>query len=231
MTGWGPTSVQAEYEWTRSRQQAGGKSTFPATGSNAIAPLTHPTGPPLDVRNISYQSLQAFLQNSSSGAVVRVHHYRSKSRLVWDGDMDSSGFSGPSFRSLSPKKYAFAIEQAQLGPGWAFGPHFRDTAAKHVLGEVGEDPSPWISATANLDSAIWAIARALAQGLPEVRLAVIAPTTEVRIAARDVLFDKPGLGAPDETRGEILFFGRIFPQSILADIRWTRKVRLQLTTR
>lgn len=222
---WGPTWVQADYQWARSRQQLGGGSPLPASGSNAIAPFNSSAGRTLDVRNISYQSLQAFLQNSSTGAVVRVHHYRSKSHLVWDGDMDRSGFSAESFRALSPKEYAIAIEKSQLGPGWAFGPHFRDTAAKHVLGEVGEEPSPWISATANLDSAIWAIARALAHRPPEVRLAVIVPTTEVGIPAKDVLIDKPGGVVPDEQRGELLFFGRIFAQSIVADIRWTQKVR------
>lgn len=161
------------------------------------------------------------------GTVLRVHHYRSKSALIWNGDIARSGFSAQTtFLELSPEQYAVGIENANLKPGWAMGSYFRETAITHIRGQVPKEPTPWISTTTDLDSAIWAIARCLAlREAGEVHLAVIVPTTEIRIPATKFLGERNQNGGNTMiAKFEWLFYGRIFAKSIIADISWTRKV-------
>ncbi|BEJ01068.1 hypothetical protein CcaverHIS631_0509250 [Cutaneotrichosporon cavernicola] len=206
---WGHTYLQHESETIRARQLAPPLR----AGLHGLAPGIR--GPP-DLSNITYHSLLSFL-TGPPGPVVRVHHYKSNAGLVWDGT-PASGFSAPMFRALSPNAYVEAMDAAQLGRRWNLGLGVRELAAKHILGQT-EEPSPWISATTHLDAAIAFIARELALGMNEVRLAVIIPTNEVRIPAADVL--KPIPGQVDRS-AEWLFYGRIFADSVIADIRWTR---------
>ncbi|BEJ16312.1 hypothetical protein CspHIS471_0509170 [Cutaneotrichosporon sp. HIS471] len=206
---WGPTYLQQEYESMRASQLA---------PPLRVGPHGRPPGirAPPDLSNITYHSLLSFL-TGPPGPVVRVHHHKRNAGLIWDGT-PASGFSAPMFRALSPSAYVDAMDAAQLGGRWNLGLGVRELAAKHILGQT-EEPSPWISATTHLDAAIAIIARELALGMNEVRLAVIIPTNEVRIPAADVLKPVPG---QVYRSAEWLFYGRIFAGSVIADIRWTR---------
>jgi hypothetical protein len=170
--------------------------------------------PPFNATNITYATLAAFL---AGPGLVRVYHHKSRARLSWDGT--EGGFTSPSSRALSPEAYAWAMDAAQLGGRWGLGIGVRESAAQHILGEL--EDSPWISATASLDSAIAMIAHELALGVPEVRMAVLLPSTEVRVRAADL---KPPRGCD-----EWLFYGQIFARSVVADTRWTRAVGLVRT--
>lgn len=113
-----------------------------------------------------------------------------------------------------------------------------------------DELSPWISTTANLDWALWYIAKLLSQmthhatkyRYDQVKLSVISISTD-RTRNKE-LYVAPFLSRPNETKymnqvdkerykraqksailaKEVLFYGRIFKQSILADLTFTREV-------
>jgi hypothetical protein len=118
-----------------------------------------------------------------------------------------------------------------------------------------DELSPWISTTANLDWASWYIAKLLSQSrtgfnntprYAKVNLAVISISTDRTLNKE--LYVAPFLFRPNETKyicqvdkerynrarksaisaKEVLFYGRIFKESILADLTFTREVRSQL---
>jgi len=113
-----------------------------------------------------------------------------------------------------------------------------------------DELSPWISTTANLDWALWYIAKLLSQmtlhntkyRYDQVKLSVISISTDR--ARNKELYVAPFLFRPNETKymtqvdkerykraqksailaKEVLFYGRIFKESILADLTFTREV-------
>jgi hypothetical protein len=126
---------------------------------------------------------------------------------------------------------------------------FRQTGP--VIAET-DDLSPWISTTANLDWTLWCIAKLLSQmthhgttyRYDQVKLSVISISTDRTLNKE--LYVAPFLFRPNETKylcqvdkerynrarksaisaKEVLFYGRIFKESILADLTFTRKVSL-----
>ena len=119
-----------------------------------------------------------------------------------------------------------------------------------------DDLTPWISTTANLDWALWYIAKLLTQPRQgprhgagpgfkneSVKLAVISISTDRRVNKE--LYVAPFLWSRPEGRDrlsdvdrerynrarkaaisakEVLFYGKIFKESILADLTFTREV-------
>jgi hypothetical protein len=126
---------------------------------------------------------------------------------------------------------------------------FRQTGP--VIAET-DDLSPWISTTANLDWTLWCIAKLLSQmthhgttyRYDQVKLSVISISTDRTLNKE--LYVAPFLFRPNETKylcqvdkerynrarksaisaKEVLFYGRIFKESILADLTFTREVSL-----
>jgi hypothetical protein len=119
-----------------------------------------------------------------------------------------------------------------------------------------DELTPWISTTANLDWAIWYIAKLLSQSgtgfnntprYEKVRLAVISISTD-RTLNKELYVapflwssrcDSRRIGDVDRERynrarksaisaKEVLFYGRIFKDSILADLTFTREVSTPL---
>lgn len=125
----------------------------------------------------------------------------------------------------------------------------------------GDDLTPWISTTANLDWALWYISKQLASPLAtgiggrngqeqnqcqrKVKMAIISISTDR--TANSELYVAPFLfRPPNEPRGmsrvdrerynqakksaimakEVLFYGRVFGESVLADLTFTREVSL-----
>lgn len=130
--------------------------------------------------------------------VFRVHDASSHCPLRWTGELATSGFRSPNRNlHLTPTAYEHALGHLRR-PLWADGPWTIQCMARHVLGEptrvprlttrfteIGDEPSSWISVTANIDWAIWDVARRLASsatGLEEepreARIAVIRTSTD-----------------------------------------------------
>jgi len=121
----------------------------------------------------------------------------------------------------------------------------------------GDDLTPWISTTANLDWALWYISKQLAslftpgvrngqkqkQSQREIKMAIISISTDR--TANSELYVAPFLfRPPNEPRGmsrvdrerynqakksaimakEVLFYGRVFGESVLADLTFTKEV-------
>jgi len=142
-------------------------------------------------------------------------------------------------------------------PGYMGNGRFRPQsqfklAGARPLKTETDELSPWISTTANLDWALWYIAKLLSQTTmtrhgtkhryDQVRLSVISISTDR--ARNKELYVAPFLFRHDETKcmnqvdkerykraqesailaKEVLFYGRIFKESILADLTFTREV-------
>lgn len=105
------------------------------------------------------------------------------------------------------------------------------------------DQSPWISTTGNLDWAIWYIAKLLSRGTAKVHLSIINNnrrtwfTGELRVApflnrSKAEWIDLPMVDKQRYLRAsagagrarEVLFYGRIFGDSLLADLTFTHHV-------
>jgi hypothetical protein len=142
--------------------------------------------------------------------------------------------------------------RATQPPGSRFRQQFPMVSGKAELDEL----TPWISTTANMDWALWYIAKLLShpgqghgygrgRGYDKVKLAVISISTD-RTRNKE-LYVAPFLWRRDnEARymcqvdkerynrarknavasKEVLFYGRIFPESVLADLTFTREVSL-----
>jgi hypothetical protein len=120
-----------------------------------------------------------------------------------------------------------------------------------------DDLSPWISTAANLDWALWYIAKLLCQmthhstnyRYDQVRLSVISISTDrtlnKELYVAPFLWSSPcdsrRIGDVDRERSnrarksaisakEVLFYGRIFKESIQADLTFTREVLLPSLT-
>ena len=134
-------------------------------------------------------------------------------------------------------------------------PHVTRRQVGPVKAET-DDLSPWISTTANLDWALWYIAKLLSQmthrgtayRYDQVKLSVISISTDRTLNKE--LYVAPFLFRPDETKylcqvdkerynrarksaisaKEVLFYGRIFKESILADLTFTREVSASLSS-
>jgi len=135
------------------------------------------------------------------------------------------------------------------GNRFRLGPHPRPLNGR--MEAETDELSPWISTTANLDWALWYIAKLLSQPgtgfdrtpkYEKVNLAVISISTDRTLNKE--LYVAPFLFRPNETKymcqvdkerynrarksailaKEVLFYGRIFKESILADLTFTREV-------
>jgi hypothetical protein len=142
-------------------------------------------------------------------------------------------------------------------PGYMGNGRFRlqHHSTSHQAGPVKaetDDLSPWISTTANLDWALWYIAKLLSQPgtgfnntprYQKVNLAVISISIDRKLNRElyvaPFLWSSPcdgrRIGDVDRERydrarksaiaaKEVLFYGRIFKESILADLTFTREV-------
>lgn len=186
-----------------------------------------PKGPPPRLpAELTYEALS---KHVSHGGLVRVHQANSASPLQWTGSRSSSGFGAGVFKGMSPNAYSAAMSQQRKGP-WD-GPWVTETVHRHITERSDED-TPWISGTFSLNWALWAIVKALAEGSTAVHLSVISPTDEIRFLPTEVLHHTRGDVRSQEAatirraaeRGEVLFYGRIFADSIQADLVWTPEV-------
>jgi hypothetical protein len=186
--------------------------------------------------------------------VEQYHHATSSLRGTWA--------EGPYMRDVIIDHINQLVRRAQpQRPGYMGNGRFRPQRqfsprqGGPVKAET-DDLSPWISTTANLDWALWYIAKLLSQmthhgtyyRYDQVKLSVISISTD-RILNKE-LYVAPFLFRPDETKylcqvdkerynrarksaisaKEVLFYGRIFKESILADLTFTREVSASLSS-
>ena len=145
-----------------------------------------------------------------------------------------------------PLLYGGHGSRLRLGPSPRSSTQYQGERIKPETDEL----SPWISTTANLDWALWYIAKLLSQmthhstkyRYDQVQLSVISISTDR--ARNKELYVAPFLFRPNETKymgqvdkgrykraqksailaKEVLFYGKIFKESILADLTFTREV-------
>lgn len=118
----GPTHLQDEYNSLRTQPQlvdllppVPSRRSLATSSDQRVNSVRESTA--LDVSNITYQGLRAFIHTGPPDVVLRVHHYDSKSMFVWNGNIATSGFSAQtSLRSLPPEEYAKANAKALPGP-------------------------------------------------------------------------------------------------------------------
>lgn len=216
-------------------------------------PLPPRPAVPLRSGEIDYFDL---VKSAASGNIVfRVWSADSVSPLeLVEDDMSRSGFSAPceSYRHMSPVAYSSATHGIDR-VDWASGAVMRGNLARHILGywpreEDREEASKFISATRNLDWAIWEVTRRLAQaknnaGVCTVHIAVIqvgggssahahwlSPGSIITSLLRSGSVpdrEKAGMlcarTAADQC-DEVLFLGRIFGANVLADLAFTSEV-------
>lgn len=127
----------------------------------------------------------------SGELVLRIHHPRSYSPLVWTGSTETSGFSAPQpvFHSMSPSAYGLATQGMPCSP-WTESSGMQKKMVSHVLDirplisalttvthegrRLNEHLSPFISVTSDIDWAIYWIAYQLATtSIKKLHLAVI----------------------------------------------------------
>jgi hypothetical protein len=144
--------------------------------------------------------------------------------------------------------------QGGYGSRFRLGPRPFPLGGPRMKAETDE-LTPWISTTANLDWAIWYIAKLLSQmthhGMgyrhDQVKLSVISISTD-RTLNKELYVapflwssrcDSRRIGDVERERynrarkfaisaKEVLFYGRIFKESILADLTFTREVSAPL---
>jgi len=167
----------------------------------------------------NYASLTEF---ASRGGLFRVHDTTCIAKFV-PGDGSESGFSAPEFIHLSASTYP---EDAPW-KGHA-GSFLATRVSTHVRGEPNNVPNPWISATSNLDWAVWSVVRGLSRGLGRVEIALLSPMHEHRarpdFALRECAPGARGAIMAATAAGEVLFYGRVFAGSVLANTVWTLEV-------
>lgn len=207
------------------------------------------TLPTMPLGAMTYSNL---LRRTLSGEIVlRIHHSLSTSPLVMTGNPSTSGFTAPqaAFDGMAPAAYRIATRG--FDGTFMATPAARQQAVEHVLDRRGLPPpgldqdiemmtaSPFISVTADLDWALYWIARQLTgTTTPEIHLAVIrVPNAEVMLnpfpdspmaavvgmSEREKVAYWSARGKAEE-RKEWFFYGRIFDDSILGDIVFTPKV-------
>ena len=180
--------------------------------------------------------------------VDQYHHATSSLRGGWA--------EGPYMRDVINDHINQLVRRPQPPP-LLYGGHgsrFRLGPRPHLLSgrlkAETDELTPWISTTANLDWALWYIAKLLSQMIhhgtkyryDQVRLSVISISTDR--THNQELYVAPFLFRPHETKymcqvdkerynrarksaisaKEVLFYGRIFKESILADLTFTREV-------
>jgi hypothetical protein len=202
---------------------------------------------------MTYSNLQR--RTLSGELVVRVHHVLSASPLVWTGDPNTSGFSAPQscFDAMSPS--AYNPNQDMRAIGTEARKHIVDHILDRRSLPPAPDPvtqdiemltaSPYISVTAGLDWALYWIAHQLAAtSVPAFHLAVIRrpiPLSSKEVMIQpfsadpvDVLAGMRERERPDYLlarsraveRQELFFYGRIFADSVIANITFNQSVSL-----
>lgn len=182
----------------------------------------------LDSEDMNYDSLHRLL--NVGGVFVRVEGPKNN-KLVWTGDPDTSGYFGrnEAFKDLTPSAYEVAVRAAGLDrPNWLRVGYLWRSMDAHRWPDQGVVPpdSPWISATNNLEWAIWRTANILASA-STVYMTFIKPTGE-RFSLPTSLRKASKIS---KANSEAVFYGRIFAGSIIARVKWTRAVsRVDLQT-
>lgn len=110
--------------------------------------------------------------------------------------------------------------------GGFFGPYVSQSLIAHLEGRGGPDPPMWISASSSLPWVIWSVARALRRGVARVQVAIITPRDELRWRPNIALKHAAGVERYDTAvsasqSGEVVFYGRIFAESVQANMDWT----------
>jgi hypothetical protein len=179
---------------------------------------------------------------------------------------------------LSKHQYLEKFGHLRKG-GWARKKNLRASMVSHILArphdQLGRTAiqvnwaqqaeghlSPWISATSNIDYALWDISNRLAKGEDTIKLAVIkqskgadsggwewrerGKTRSIRgaevwtMACGEIQEERKHAPYWDKMHwdrahrralacGEVLYFGRIFGESVVADLIFTRDVSLSRT--
>lgn len=164
------------------------------------------------------------------GVVVRVEGPKNN-QLRWTGNLATSGYFGrqEAFKGLGPDAYEKAATAAGLDrPDWESQEYLWRSMEAHRWPDQGCVPedSPWISATSNLEWAIWRTANVLTSS-SAVYMTFIKPTTERYSMPRPPRYNPKGtrsLKNLNKGNSEVLFYGRIFADSIVARVKWTRTV-------
>lgn len=223
----------SEYPSTFSSYQdsaPGSHSSFRSTTSQA------PCEPNmLDPNKICFEYLRQLLRKGDS-VCVRVEGPKNN-QLQWTGDSATSGYFGrqDAFKGLAPDAYQKAVRAVGLDrPNWESQEYLWRSMDAHRWPDQGCVPedSPWISATTNLEWAIWRTANILTSS-SHVYMTFIKPTTErYSLPKPPRSRSKKGQSFQDLHKGnsEVLFYGRIFADSIVARIKWTRTVSYSYNT-
>lgn len=164
------------------------------------------------------------------GVFVRVEGPKNN-QLRWTGESATSGYFGrqESFKGLGPEAYEKAARAAGLDrPNWESQEYLWRSMDAHRWPDQGCVPedSPWISATNNLEWAIWRTANILTSS-STVYMTFIRPTTERHSLPKPPRYISKGarsLKNLNKGNSEVLFYGRIFAESIVARVKWTRTV-------
>lgn len=187
----------------------------PASYPNSIIPPDRrtretqtPTSSDDSPADTLYQSLlTASGPREPSPVVFRVHTSSSISSLVHSSESGMSGFFAPSpYMHISEAQYNDRFGHLS-DEGWSCGQGLAPSMVAHLLDRPVDqmhlkthevdwqvvkdaDKSPWVSTTRNLDWTIWEIARRLAKGEKEVRLAVIKQSVAVELETRPHMQEK-----------------------------------------
>lgn len=182
----------------------------------------------LDPDKLDFDYLQCLLLRR--GVFVRVEGPKNN-QLRWTGDSATSGYFGrkAEFKALGPEAYEKAARAAGLDrPNWESQGYLWRSMDAHRWPDQGCVPedSPWISATTNLEWAIWRTANILTSS-STVYMTFIKPTTErYSLPKPPYTSTKAARSLKNLNKGksEVLFYGRIFAESIVARVKWTRTV-------
>lgn len=182
----------------------------------------------LDPDKLDFDYLQCLLLRRA--VFVRVEGPKNN-HLRWTGESATSGYFGrqDGFKGLGPEAYEKAARAAGLDrPNWESQGYLWRSMDAHRWPDQGCVPedSPWISATTNLEWAIWRTANILTSS-STVYMTFIKPTTErYSLPKPPYNNSKAARSLKKLTKGnsEVLFYGRIFAESIVARVKWTRTV-------
>lgn len=163
--------------------------------------------------NLSYQALRAGLERGSLFLHIAVRP------PSWTGIHATSGLWAPE------QKYV------QMRPTTHKRAH-ADFLSDHAK-RIADQSSHFIIASSCLDYVIWRVARMLSKGFSRVWVAVLAPPPtgpQAPFVATELLSQDPRASERDLSSafdsGRVLFFGRVFGKSIIANTLWTAEVSL-----
>lgn len=226
-------SGSSEYPSTYSSYQNSEPGTppaaLPSSTSQSLLSSSDDSSRPTHMMDPDRVSYDYFLSRLRSGddVFVRVEGPKNN-RLQWTGETATSGYFGrqEAFKGLGPEAYEKAARDAGLDrPNWESQSYLWRSMDAHRWPDQGCVPadSPWISATNNLDWAIWRTANILASQ-STVYMTFIRPTTERYSLPKPPLSKSRALRDQTKENSEVLFYGRIFAESIIARVKWTRAV-------